>query len=240
MNNQPQIYHGEWWVPAVADHDTRMLVLHPEQMMGHEKKYKGTLTYFGDEDTTLVLYHYPSNFHSKHYHQNDVMWGKDANGHIFTLFNVAIKGQRMEDFTCTKFIVNLVLIGEHILSGDEAYYRKCIVKFPYLRNWAFLNKIEGPEINLNALQTPSILLDAQCEEGVCWRLRQYQPVERTIHDLTITQTTEFEIETTKPQSIKLFLTQIESFSQFLSIALLCDQNCTSIKFDDDNPWNDKV
>ena len=240
MSHNPQIYHGEWWVPAVADRDTRMIAIDPKGMMGFEKKYKGTLTYYGDEDTTLELYHYPSNLHSKHYHQNDVIWGMDANGHIFTLFNVAIREHQMGDFTCTKFVVNLVLIGEHILSGDRANYNKCVIQFPYLRNWAFQNKIEGQDINLNALHTPSILLEAQCEKDVCWRLRQYQPVKRTIHELTITHTTEFEIEATKPQSIKTFLTQIEAFSQFLSIALFCDQNCTSIKFDVGNPWDEKV
>lgn len=224
----------------MVDRDIRALVSEPKQMMGHEKKYTGTLTFYEDEDTTLELYNYPSNFHSKHYVQNDVIWGQDANGHIFTLFNALITQKKGIDFSTTKFVVGLVLIGEHILSGDDAHFNKCVVQFPYLRNWAFQNKIKGPDINLSALHTPSILLEAQCEEGVCWRLRQYQPVERTIHDLTITQTTEFEIETTKPQSIKSFLTQIEAFSQFLSIALLCDQNCTSIKFVDGNPWNDKV
>lgn len=240
MNNQPQIFHGEWWVPAMVDRDIRALVSEPKQMMGHEKKYTGTLTFYGDENTILELYNYPSNFHSKHYAQNDVIWGQDANGHIFTLFNALITQKKGIDFSTTKFVVGLVLIGEHILSGDDAHFNKCVVQFPYLRNWAFQDKIKGPDINLSALHTPSILLEAQCEAGVCWRLRQYQPVERTIHDLTITQTTEFEIETTKPQSIKSFLTQIEAFSQFLSIALLCDQNCTSIKFVDGNPWNDKV
>ena len=83
MNNNPLIYHGEWWVPAVADYDTRMNFIEPKQMMGHETKYTGTLTYYGDKDSILELYHVPSNFHSKHYCQNEVIWGKDANGHVF-------------------------------------------------------------------------------------------------------------------------------------------------------------
>ena len=39
-----------------------------------------------------------------------------------------------------------------------------------------------------------------------------------------------EIEVIKPYSIQLFLRQIEEFSQFLSIALYCDQNPTKIEF----------
>ena len=32
-----RIYHGEWWVPAIYDYDTRMLALKPEKSIGHEK-----------------------------------------------------------------------------------------------------------------------------------------------------------------------------------------------------------
>ena len=240
MTNNPQIFHGEWWVPAVADRDTRMTFLQPEGMMGHERKYTGTLTYYGDKNSTLELYHTPSNFHSSHYCQNDILWGRDANGHIFTLFNVLMNEQRMGDFSCAKFVVGVILMGEHVISGDNACFKKCAVQFPYLRNWAFQNMIKGHDIHLNEFFTPTTLLEVQCEEGVCWRLRQYQPVERTIHDLTITHITEFEIETAELQSIKSYLKQIEAFSQFLSIALFCDQNLTSIKFDDGTPWNEKL
>ena len=138
MSKNPQIFHGEWWVPAVADRDTSMTFLQPEGMMGHERKYTGTLTYDGDEDSTLELYHVPSNFHSKHYCQNEVMWGKDANGNIFTLFNVMIIDKTIPpDFTNTTFKVGLILIGEHVLSTNEAWSKKCVVHFPYLNNWMF-------------------------------------------------------------------------------------------------------
>lgn len=239
MNPNPQIYHGEWWVPAKVNQTVRGFCLNTEPSEGLVTKYKGELTYYEDEDTTLELHHYPSNFSAHLFHQNDVMWGADANGHIFTLFNATITQRTGIDFSTTKFVVGLVLIGAHVFSGDEARFSKCVVQFPYLRNWAFQNMIKGPDINLDSFSTPTPLLETKIEEGIWWRLQQYQPVERTIHDLTITQTTKFEIETIKSQSIKWFLTQIEAFSQFLSIALLCDQNCTSIKFDDGKPWNEK-
>lgn len=238
MNNQPQIYHGEWWVPAVLDPNILAFCKEPRNAKGLERVYSGTLTYYGSEDSTLELYLNPSYFSSNFYHQINVIWGRDSNGHIFTLFNVATK-RHSGDFSKIDFVVNLVLIGAHVFSGDEARFNKCVVQFPYLRNWAFQNMVKGPNINLDSFSTPTPLLETKLEEGIWWRLQQYQPVERTIHDLTITQTTEFEIETTKSQSIKWFLTQIEAFSQFLSIALLCDQNCTSIKFDDGKPWNEK-
>ena len=240
MNNQPQIYHGEWWVPAVLDPNILAFCKEPRNAKGLERVYSGTLTYYGSEDSTLELHHYPSNFSAHLFHQNDVMWGVDANGHIFTLFNATITRRTGIDFSTTHFVVGLVLIGAHVHCGDEALFNKCVVQFPYLRNWAFQDMIKGPDINLDSFSTPTPLLETKLEEGIWWRLQQYQPVERTIHDLTITQTTEFEIETTKSQSIKWFLTQIEAFSQFLSIALFCDQNFTSIKFDNDYPWNEKI
>lgn len=233
MNTTPQIFHGEWWVPAVADRDICMMYQNPKQMMGKEKKCIGTLTYYGDKDTTLVLYHVLSDFHSKLYGQNDVMWGIDANGNIFTLFNVMMEESRMGDFTCTRFVVGLVLMGEHILSIEDTRFKSCEVRFPYLRNWAFHNNITpnnaGKSVYYKSPLEALKLLETVNENGAYWRLWQGQRVERTIHDLTITQTTEFEIEATTELSISSYLKQIGEFAQFLSIALYGDQNPTDVK-----------
>lgn len=232
MKETVKSFHGEWWVPARADRDTEKMFMQPEGMMGHERKYTGTLTYYGDQDSTLSLYHVPSNFHAKHYHQNDVMWGRDANGHIFTLFNVMMKEQHMGDFTETKFVVGLILIGEHVLYTEDTRFRQYIVHYQYLRNWAFDNQITGENVNEGIrFITPTnskILLEAICEDGIYWRLWQRPEIERTIHDLRITQTTVLEIEAMKPCSIWKCINQIEEFSQFLSIALYGDQNPTEI------------
>ena len=44
MSKNPQIFHGEWWVPALLDPDMHSIYLDPKQAMGQETKYKGTLT----------------------------------------------------------------------------------------------------------------------------------------------------------------------------------------------------
>lgn len=230
MNTNPQIFHGEWWVPAVHDYDIKMIYSKPEGMMGHEKKYTGTLTYHEQEGAKLELYHYPSSFLARHYSPNEVMWGKDANGNIFTLFNVVMMKEHIGDFTKIEFVVSYILIGEHVLSAFDKKFGSCIVQFPHLRNWAFQNIISGPEINLNQILNSSLLLETQCEEGVFWRLWQYQSIERNIHDLTITQTTTLEIEALEAISIRSCMRYIEEFAQFLSIALYCDQNSTEVKF----------
>lgn len=234
MNTSPQTYHGEWWVPAVADHNTRMVFLEPEKMMGHEKKYTGSLTYYGDGDTTLELYHVPSLFRFSSLGKNRVMWGQDANGHIFTLFNAQIVQKQIGDFSSTKYVVGLVLMGEHVLSIEENLFKNCEVHFPYLRNWAFHNDImpsnAGTSICFKTSYGANKLLETINDDGICWRLWQGRTIERTIHDLTIIQTTTLEIEATKALSVGASLKQIEEFAQFLSIALYGDQNPTEVKF----------
>lgn len=234
MNKNPLTFHGEWWVPDVADRDTRMIAFNPEQMMGSETKYTGTLTYYENQDSILEIYHVLSNFHSHHYKYNDVMWGRDANGHIFTLFNVVIQDRPLGDMTNTVFDVGLILVGEHVLSSEDTRFGKCIVQFPYLRNWAFHNNITSSNAGTSVyFKTPfekEKLLETLNEEGVWWRLWQCQSVERNVHDLTIRQTTEFEIEALKALPIWSYFNQIEEFAQFLSIALYGDQNPTQIKF----------
>lgn len=234
MNTNPQIYHGEWWVPAEADHGTRMFGHHQKQMMGLEKKYTGTLIYYGDGDTTLELYHVPSLYRFSSFGQNKVMWGQDANGHVFTLFNAHIFHKQIGDFSSTKYAVGLVLMGEHVLSIEDTRFKSCEVHYPYLRNWAFHNDITpsnaGTSIYFKTSFGATKLLETINDDGACWRLWQGQSIERTIHDLTIIQNTTLEIEAVKPLSIGAYLKQIEEFSQFLSIALYGDQNPIEVKF----------
>lgn len=236
MNTNPQIFHGEWWVPAVADHNTRMLALHPERMMGLEDKYTGTLTYYGDKDATLELYHVPSNFHSSHYHENEVMWGKDANGHIFTLFNVSLMEQPMGDFTCTKFVVSIILMGEHVLTVNDELWKKCIVRFDYLNNWLFneTKKYINPTIDNNTFHLDvargnKILLDVTIEDGLNWKLGNRIIVSEDLRGISINKNTFLEIETSKPISFTTIIKHVAEFEQFLSIALYCEQSFDSIQ-----------
>ena len=234
MNNSPQIYHGEWWVPAMSDNDIHMFFQKPEQMMGHEIKYTGTLTYYEDKDSILELYHVPSNFHSKHYCKNDVIWGRDANGNIFTLFNVLMHEMHMGNFSCTKFVVEYILIGEHVLSAYDNCFESCLVKFPYLTNWAFQDKLiyskTETSMSFNIPIIAEKILEALHKEGIYWRIWQGQTTNMGIHDLTITQKSTLEIEVKEGLSIQSYMRNIEEFAQFLSIALYCDQNSSEIKF----------
>lgn len=236
MNTSPQIFHGEWWVPAMADRDTRMVFPEPEQMMGSEKKYTGTLTYYGDENSTLELYHVPSNLTSSHYVYNKVIWGKDANGRIFTLFNVVMKEERGFDMTSIKFVVGVVLIGVHILSTDEKQWIRSIVRFDYLNNWLFneTRKCINPTLidntyHLDAAIGNKTQLEVTIEEGLHWKLENNIRVSEDIRGISISKNPFLEIEASTPISLKTILKQIGEFEQFLSIALYCDQSFDSIQ-----------
>ena len=235
MSNKPQIFHGEWWVPAVADHNTRMIYPEPEQMMGLEKKYTGTLTYYGDKDSTLELYHVPSDFHSRHYKYNNVMWGKDANMMKYTLFNIVMQDMPLGDFTKNTFDVGLILIGDHVLSLDEIHFSECTIQFPYLKNWAFHNNLACKKEAGNLLYTlyasnqGKSIVEVEMGKETKWSLRDRYIEKRTNYDLAISQVTELYIQS-QGLSLRDCIQQIGEFSQFLSIALYCNQNPTEIFF----------
>ncbi len=232
MSNHPQIYHGEWWVPAKADPGNRGLF--PWVQEGLERHYTGTLTYNGDEDSRLELYHIPSSLPVQHYKNNPIVWGKDANGRIFTLFNVIMNEQHIGDISSAKFVVGAILIGKHILSAETPLFNACIVQYPYLRNFARLKDLVheqrddkifiGTTIRLRKLE------DVQIENGVSWTLLHRPTLKMNPYDLSFTQETEFRVEAPAKLSILDFLRQVEEFSQFLSIALYCKQKPTETKF----------
>lgn len=236
MKNSPQIFHGEWWVPALADYNMRMVCLDPKQMMGHEKRYTGTLTYYEDSESTLELYHVPSHYQANLSGCNEVMWGVDANGHLFSLFQLDMKGKFDGDFTCTKFVVEFVLIGDYVLSMDAARFKSCVVQFPYLRNWAFRDNLTCQRVAenychvLSDISNLEPLMDAEVEDGIRWLLRDRYVQNRTVFDLSITQSTEFVIEAPAGCSIRKYLCQVGEFSQFLSIALYGEQNPSEVCF----------
>ena len=238
MKNKPQIYHEEWWLPADANPKNQG----PFKNEPFEKPYPGTLTYYEDEDATLELYHTPSNYHSSLFRFNGVLWGKDANGNVFTLFDAVMTDWNMgikdgnHDFTKTEFKVSLVLIGEHVLSLEDTRFNQCVVQIPYLRNWAFRNNLTHNNIEGNHSYTladisqKDYLVEVQVEEGVKWILRDRNSQNLTQYDLSITQVTELMIEASREVSIREYINQFVEFSQFLSIALYGEQNPSDIYF----------
>lgn len=236
MKQPPQIFHGEWWVPATEDRDLEMFYINPQNNKGLERKYTGNLVYYEDEDSILELVHTPSNFRASLYHQNNVMWGADANGHIFTLFDVVMKEDDSMDITSTSFVVSLILVGEYVLSLNDAFVSKCVVQFPYLRNWAFHDNLiyQKSESNntyiLPKINPNNCIAELSIDNDVKWVLKENHSQNKTRFDLSIKQTTELVIESPNGISLRDCLNQIVEFSQFLSIALYGSQSPSSVLF----------
>ena len=215
----PRVFNGEWWVPAKRVRENGGLVVYSE---GPGKKFTGTLTYHGNSESVLELYHVPSDFQSTLYHENEVMWGKDANGTIYTLFCVKIKEQNTWDFTNTLFSVELILIGKHVSSKRDICFESCIVQYPYLRNWAFLGNVPNNHA----------IIEVSMGDGIKWVLRNKIEKQESPYDLTISRKTELVIESSRGISVYDGLRLAKEFAQFLSIALYCEQNPTSVHFVD--------
>ena len=237
MNTNPQIFHGEWWVPAELDDGLNDIVFDSKQIKGLERKYTGTLTHYGDRDATLELYLVPSNFHAQFYQNNNVIWGRDANWNVFTLFGVKMEDFDREDLTKIEFTVSLILIGDHLLSLGESKYSHCIVTYPYLINWGFyetkeiINWLSDSEIaQLVVPYGPACIFNAQIDDSSDWSLKQKNTIRQNIQGFQITPSPFFEIRAKKPTHILSYINQIKEFSQFLSISLYGAQSPETIEF----------
>lgn len=227
MNNSPIIYHAEWWTPAKADPGNSNFMPLPE---GTEMRYTGNLIYDKEKGSKLELYIVPSRFRAKFYEHNYVLWGKDANGNLFTLFNVEMKNWRNGEFSKSEFSVGMILIGEHVLTLDDTRYGQCIVKFPYLKKWAFDDRLSydldknNISFSLTDQDKNRTLVSSEVGKGLEWKLNYIYDVYWNDFDATIKQDTYLLIKASEDVSIRNFLNQTIEFSQFLSIALFCEQS----------------
>ena len=88
----PTTFHGVWWVP--------------EEHPFLEKRFSGTLTYFGDKNSILELIHEPKSGAIRIDHSYDVLWGEDAEGGVYSLFGVTA---RTMSFTKFEFVIRFIL-----------------------------------------------------------------------------------------------------------------------------------
>lgn len=85
----PNVFHGKWRFPE-KDEFKRQFCEYQECM--------GTLYYDENKPIKLEIYHAPTQgIIANMYFQYDVIWGRDANGYEFTLFNVSIDNPMQED-----------------------------------------------------------------------------------------------------------------------------------------------
>lgn len=231
MSSNRVTYHADWWVPAKVDPTNRIIPTLPE---GAEQRYTGSLTYDETEGLSLVIYHVPSRYRYSHYEHNAIMWGEDANGNKFTLFNVDVKRWEKGEFSKIEFGATMALKGEHVLSLSDTRYDQCVVKFPFLKKWAFDNRM-GQNLDVNNISFSlcdqdrnRTLITSDVSEDTEWELVYLYDVFWNEYDATIKQDTYLLIKALHDVSVSSYLRQIYEFSHFLSIALFCKQNPNEI------------
>lgn len=229
--SSPIVYHAEWWVPAKADPSNRLFQTLPE---GMEQRYTGNLMYDKERETTLELYTVPSKLTTKHYAHNTIIWGQDANGNLFTLFNVEMKKWNQGEFSKSEFSVGMVLLGEHVLTLDDTRFNQCVVRYPYLKKWAFddrLNRdLETNNISFTLTdqdKNRTLTLSSVSKE-MEWKINYIYDVYWNDFDATIKQDTYLLVKTSAEVSIRGYLQSVLEFSQFLSIALFCEQSPSEV------------
>ena len=214
----PTTFHGVWWVP--------------EEHPFLEKRFSGTLTYFGDKNSILELIHEPKSGAIRIDHSYDVLWGEDAEGGVYSLFGVTARNM---SFTKFEFVIRFILIGTHVKSLDDACFDTCLVKYPYLNHWALDNRIHGGAsqnqtlISLDLGARPPFF-STEIVEGL--RVMLWGQLTDNINRFSIRadQVTNLNIDTVQNTSLNTFLKTISEFSQFLSIALFAEQHPSEITF----------
>lgn len=164
----PSVFHGKWRIPE------------RDEFMWPVSEYQecmGTLYYDEGKPLRLEVYHEPKQgVISSMYHHYDVIWGKDANGYEFTLFNASMNNSMEEDpqtidFSKMEFTIDYVILGRHVKSMDEPVFDICTIKFPFLRNWAFQDNRDparnGNIISCNLdLNKGNPFLETEIENGI--------------------------------------------------------------------------
>ena len=220
--NTSKSYQAEWWAPEGS-------------RCFSGERYPGMLTYNREENSTLEIIHSSAGgVFFRFYEKYDVIWGKSANGLCFSLFNVVLV--RQQDFSKSEFVVNYILVGQHVLSLDECRFDLCVASFPHLRDWAYCSRIIDEDREDNVLvwnldmRKRDPIVSVEIEKGVqtyLWPTLSYH-VSRFLR--TVEQTTTYNIEIREKGSIRRYLSLVSEFSEFLSIALFAQQRPNEIKF----------
>ncbi len=227
MNNNPRTFYALWTSPD------KMRNLIPHQCMG-------TLCYNNCKDITLTLMIPPSQgVISTCYKHYDVLWGKDANGVKYTLFDLNEIEKSIYDcnFSKYEYKVRFILIGEHILSLDTEFFNKCVVQFPRLIDWAYKSKItllNEPNniVEYRVSRAKESIAEVAIDDNTKYILNPRCLLDNRGNFLGVTlkQFTEFIVESRGSCSIRSFINYVVEFGNLLSVALFSEQTPTSIVF----------
>lgn len=209
-----QTYHGLWWIPNGVPRFEAT-----ERM--------GTLTIEEDGSAKLDIYVLQRETPSfKTYGSYNVIWGETADGIRVSLFGASSVWDvnKPEMFSST-FTIKRVVLGEHLMNGDEPVFDYCVTLYRYLRNWAYdpsrhpVNLLITTDYRCNNIP----LLNVELENGLRLKIDQHYDVRDSVYEKILIQTAILTFIPNKPTSINHYMELIGRFSQFLSFALFSRQ-----------------
>ena len=209
-----QTYHGLWWIPNGVPRFEAT-----ERM--------GTLTIEEDGSAKLDIYDIQIKTPSfKAYVNYKVIWGDTADRIKVTLFDAElISDMNKPELFCNCYKIKRVILGAHVMTGDEPYYEFCVTKYKYLRNWTYdtsvglASFITSNDLRFNNIQ----LFSVDIEDGITLNIDQHCDIHNSVYEKVFVQTSVLTFQASEPQSINHYLELIGRFSQFSSFALFSRQ-----------------
>ena len=200
----------------------------------------GALCYDNSKDIVLTLMIPPTQgVISSCYKHYDVLWGKDANGVKYTLFDLNEIEKPIYDcnFSKYEYKVRFILIGEHILSLDTEFFNKCVVQFPRLIDWAYKSRIAKllepnnvMEYRVSLTKDPILEIDIDGDIKYILNPRCLLDNRGNFLGVTLKQFTELIIESNCKKTIRDLINSILEFNNLFSIVLFSEQAPSSIEF----------
>lgn len=228
MDKVIETWNGEWWLP--------------NNVAPNVPNSVGRLIYYEDKNPELeITVMSTANAFLWPNKKYPVIYGTDAQGHEFSLFNADLRPQK--DSSKYVFSLDYILIGAQIPTlNDTLFFTKAIVKFPHLRDLFVFRRVEQiDEDNATIYKInnqPKISqYPIKIDNNTTWIFVsdiETSIVSEHFADIHIHQDTSFVVESTEIQSVYFFIHQIYEFSQFLSVALFSNQQPNEIVLVDEN------
>jgi len=219
MTIPKQVFHGRWWAP---DGVRRF----------RDFAYMGTLIIEEDGTSRLEIYHdqrISAVFNV--YERYEIIWGESADGIKITLFNaVSLHNIKKNEFFEEVFKLSAVVIGEHIKTGGEPLFDRCIVRYKYLRNWVLKYKIPPYNIDtsgdIRKNNTP--LIHTSIEEDIGLYIFHHLDYSENQYGFNAAETAMLTFTSVNLTSVSRFVDLVREYSSFLSFALFSDQHPSEI------------
>ena len=210
---EPRAYLGVFWNPN----------------SNNDYKYVGVLNIADNGVSELEIRETIDNQSFTRDMEYEVLVGVIGDDYPVSLFNVQLR--RSQGTSSLSFSIKLVLAGQHITSLDTPLYEKCIISFPYLKNWVcasrthlkFEDENESLVIDRTNLSTPIVAADL--EQGLQLKIQEGIQTRHSppLFYWEIRQDAKCVFLSTQEKSVNHYRQLIQEFQQFLSVALYCQQ-----------------